>query len=75
MGLNNYQTILGIELNNGMCYSRHHLIVPGHFYCWVAGFFKLHSAELTFEIVYTFSYSLGICDGRIAYIVKAELKS
>ena len=43
MGVNNYQTILRIELNDQMCYSEHHLIVPEHFYCWVAGSFN-HSA-------------------------------
>ena len=31
MGVNNYQTILGIELNDQMCYSEHHLMVPEHF--------------------------------------------
>ena len=40
MGVNNYQTILGIELNDQMCYSEHHLMVPEHFYCWVAGSFN-----------------------------------
>ena len=40
MGVNNYQTILRIELNDQMCYSEHHVMVPEHFYCWVAGFFK-----------------------------------
>ena len=40
MGLNNYQTILIIELNSGMCYSILHLMVPVHFYCWVAGSFN-----------------------------------
>ena len=47
MDLNNYQTILTIELNNGMCYSRHHLMVPGDFYCWVAGSFKRGPKGLT----------------------------
>ena len=41
MGVNNYQTILRIELNDQICYSEHHLMVPEHFYCWVAGSFKL----------------------------------
>ena len=41
MGVNNYQTILRIELNDQMCYSEHHLMVPEHFYCWVAGSFKV----------------------------------
>ena len=40
MGVNNYQTILRIELNDQMCYSEHHLMVPEHFYCWVAGSFN-----------------------------------
>ena len=40
MGVNNYQTILRIELNDQMCYSEHHLMVPEHFYCRVAGSFK-----------------------------------
>ena len=40
MGVNNYQTILRIELNDQMCYSEHHLMVPEHFYYWVAGSFK-----------------------------------
>ena len=40
MGVNNYQTILRIELNDQMCYSEHHLMVPEHFYCGVAGSFK-----------------------------------
>ena len=40
MGVNNYQTILRIELNDRMCYSEHHLMVPAHFDCWVAGSFK-----------------------------------
>ena len=40
MGVNNYQTIPRIELNDQMCYSEHHLMVPEHFYCWVAGSFK-----------------------------------
>ena len=40
MALNKYQTILKIELNNGICYSRHHLMVPGNFYPRVAGSFK-----------------------------------
>ena len=40
MVVNNYQTILIIELNDQMCYSEHHLMVPEHFYCWVAGSFK-----------------------------------
>ena len=40
MGVNNYQTILRIELNDQMCYSEHHLMVPEHFYCWVVGSFK-----------------------------------
>ena len=31
MGLNNYHKTLKIELNNGMCYSRRHLMVPGIF--------------------------------------------
>ena len=31
MALNKYKTILRIELNNGICYSRHHLMVPGNF--------------------------------------------
>ena len=29
-----------------MCYSGHHLIVSGHFYCWVAGSFKYFSMFL-----------------------------
>ena len=40
MGVNNYQTILRIELNDQICYSEHHLMVPEHFYCWVAGSFN-----------------------------------
>ena len=40
MGVNNYQTILRIELNNRMWYSGHHSTVSGHFHCWVAGSFK-----------------------------------
>ena len=40
MALNKYQTILRIELNNGICYSRHHLMVPGNFYPRVADSFK-----------------------------------
>ena len=40
MGVNDYQTILRIELNDQMCYSEHHLMVPEHFYCWVAGSFN-----------------------------------
>ena len=24
-----------------MCYSGHHLMVSGHFYCWVAGSFNV----------------------------------
>ena len=55
MGVNNYQAILRIELNNRMCYSGHHLMVSGHFYCWVAGSFnsiiaqKLRTASLRGE--------------------------
>ena len=41
MDVNNYQTILRIELNNRTCYSGHHLMVSGHFYCWVAGSFNV----------------------------------
>ena len=40
MGVNNYQTILRIELNDQVCYSEHHLMVPEHVYCWVAGSFN-----------------------------------
>ena len=32
--------ILRIEWNDQMCYSEHHLMVPEHFYCWVAGSFN-----------------------------------
>ena len=46
MGVNNYQTILRIELNDQICYSEHHLMVPEHFYCWVAGSFKKDDAHL-----------------------------
>ena len=45
MGVNNYQTILRVELNDRMCYSRHHLMVPENFYCWVAGSFNKMLAE------------------------------
>ena len=40
MALTKYQTILRIELNNGIGYSRHQLMVPGNFYPRVAGSFK-----------------------------------
>ena len=46
MGVNNYQTILRIELNDQMCYSEHHLMVPEHFYCWVAGSFNSEASNL-----------------------------
>ena len=48
MGVNNYQMILRIELNDQICYSEHHLMVPEHFYCWVAGSFKtiFHTIQL-----------------------------
>ena len=38
MGLLSNDLNLRIELNMG--YSRHHLMVPVHFYCWVAGSFN-----------------------------------
>ena len=28
-----------------MCYSGHHLMVSGHFCCWVAGSFKYKAIE------------------------------
>ena len=46
MALNKYQTILRIELNNGICYSRHHLMVPGNFYPRVVDSFKNGSTRL-----------------------------
>ena len=41
MALNKYQTILRTELNNGICYSRHYLMVLGNFYPRLAGSFNL----------------------------------
>ena len=53
MGVNNYQTILRVELNDRMCYSRHHLMVPENFYCWVAGSFKFNSRLKSLPLMQT----------------------
>ena len=77
MGVNNYQTILRIELNDRMCYSEHHLMVPAHFYCWVAGSFNsscqlgnmaalLNSLFFVFKISFLLKYRVIYYD----YIVK-----
>ena len=60
MGVNNYQTILRIELNDQICYSEQHLMVPEHFYCWVAGSFKKF-IEVNFTIWWLTSNKLLGC--------------
>ena len=69
MVVNNYQTILIIELNDQMCYSEHHLMVPEHFYCWVAGSFTATRNDIVDDIV-----TCGMAFSSFWYVMKVYIK-
>ena len=68
MAQNKYQTILRIELNNGICYRRHHLMVPGNFYPRVAGSFKTrHNANGRKYVVIIFLLTISLAIKSVVY--------